>query len=332
MTIIELREKDIIMTTTTTLAADLSARLKGRDFLTLGDYEPQDILDLLDFAIELKRQKKSNEVHHILKGKSVAMYFEKPSNRTRVSFEVGIFDLGAHPVVLKKEEINLGLRETIGDTARTLSQYVEGIMIRTFAQADVVELAEYATVPVINGLTDDYHPCQVMADLQTVKEQLGNFKGRKLTYVGDGNNMAHSLMLGSALVGMDVCIACPAEYSPQQAIIDKARAIADKQGSTVTITDDIVAGAKDASVLYTDVWASMGQEDEAEVRKKKFAQYQINADLMKHATDDAIVLHCLPAHRGEEITHETLEKYADVIFEQAQNRMHAQKAVMAALI
>lgn len=318
--------------TTTTLAADLSARLKGRDFLTLADYEPQDILDLLDFAIELKRQKKANEVHHLLKGKSVAMYFEKPSNRTRVSFEVGIYDLGAHPVVLKKEEINLGLRETIGDTARTLSQYVDGIMIRTFKQADVVELAEYATVPVINGLTDDYHPCQVMADLQTVKEQLGHFKGRKLTYVGDGNNMAHSLMLGSALVGMDVCIACPSEYQPQQAILDKARAIASKQGCTVSVTDDIVAAAKDASVLYTDVWASMGQEDEAELRKQKFVQYQINEELMKHATSDAIVLHCLPAHRGEEITHETLEKYAGVIFEQAQNRMHAQKAVMAAII
>lgn len=318
--------------TSTAAPGALSVNLKGRDFLTLGDYTQAELMALLAYAAELKQQKKEGAVHPVLAGKSVAMYFEKPSNRTRVSFEVGIFDLGAHPIMLRKEEINLGVRETIADTARTLSRYVDGIMIRTFDQADVVELAENATVPVINGLTDDFHPCQVMADLLTVYERFDNFRGRKLTYVGDGNNMAHSLMLGCALVGMDVTIACPEGYRPKADIVKKAEDIATAHGAVVTITNDIVAGAKDASVIYTDVWASMGQEAEAEARKRKFAEYQVNEALLKHARDEVIVLHCLPAHRGEEITHETLERFADVIFDQAENRMHAQKAVMAAII
>lgn len=313
-------------------AAGVSLNLKGRDFLTMQEYSSEEIQQLLDYAIELKQQKKKRVPHRLLEGKSVAMYFEKPSNRTRVSFEVGIFDLGAHPIMLRKEEINLGVRESIADTARTLSRYVDGIMIRTFAQRDVDELAQYASVPVINGLTDDHHPCQVMADLQTVKEQFGSFKGRKLTYVGDGNNMAHSLMIGCAHVGMDVAIACPENFQPKTEFVQAAEELARKNGSSVLVTSNVEAGVQNASVIYTDVWASMGQEAEAEARRAHFRSYQVNSQLLSKAASDVIVLHCLPAHRDEEITHEVLEKYADVIFEQAENRMHAQKAVMAAIL
>ncbi len=318
--------------TLTAAPGNLKVNLRGRDFLALADYTTLEIMELLAFAADLKKQKKAGKEHKILAGKSVALYFEKPSNRTRVSFEVGIFDLGAHPIMLRKEEINLGVRETIADTARTLARYVDGIMIRTFKQADVSELAEYSSVPVINGLTDDHHPCQVMADLQTIQERFGEFKGRKLTYIGDGNNMAHSLMEGCALVGMDVTIASPSGYQPNEHIRQHTASLAAKTGSKVVVTDDIEAAAKDASVLYTDVWASMGQEAEAEARKKVFKQFQVNDQLLKLATKDAIVLHCLPAHRGEEITHEVLEKHAEVIFDQAENRLHAQKAVLAALL
>ena len=316
----------------TALTNPVSLNLKGRDFLTLADFTQQDVFNLLNLAAELKQLKKSQVPHRYLEGKSVALYFEKPSNRTRVSFEVGIFDLGAHPIMLRKEEINLGVRETIGDTARTLSRYVDGIMIRTFAQADVVELAEYATVPVINGLTDDYHPCQVLADLLTVKEQFETFQGRKLTYVGDGNNMAHSLMMGCAQVGMDVAIACPSDFRPQPEIVKKAESIATAHGAKITITDDVRAAVDGASAVYTDVWASMGQEAEAEARRQHFKAYQVNDALMALAAPNAIVLHCLPAHRGEEITHEVLEKHATVIFDQAENRLHAQKSVLAAMM
>ncbi len=317
---------------TITTEKPILAKLRGSDFLTLGDFNSEQIKALIDYASELKHERKQGTEHHLLHGKSVAMYFEKPSNRTRVSFEVGIYSLGAHPIMLKKEEINLGVRETIADTARTLSRYVDGIMIRTFSQADVAELAEYATVPVVNGLTDDFHPCQVMADLLTVKEHFGSFDGLKLTYVGDGNNMAHSLMLGCALVGMDITITCPEGFTPKQEIVDQANTIGAKTGSKIEITADINAAAENAAVVYTDVWASMGQEAEAEARKKQFKDYQVSDALMAKARPDAIVLHCLPAHRGEEITHEVLEKHADTIFEQAENRLHAQVAVMAAMM
>jgi ornithine carbamoyltransferase len=305
---------------------------KGRDFLSLGDYSGNEILELLQLAAELKRMKREGKPHKLLEGKSVAMYFEKPSNRTRVSFEVGIFDLGAHPIMLRKEEINLGVRETIADTARTLARYVDGIMIRTFAQNDVEELAQWSSVPVINGLTDEHHPCQVLADLLTIQEKLGSFKGHKLVYVGDGNNMAHSLMEGCALVGMDVTIACPSGYSPQPKILEAAQGFARQHGSSVSVSEDVLEAVKDASVLYTDVWASMGQEAESEARKEVFKNYQVNEAALKAARPDAFVLHCLPAHRGEEITEEALERFADVIFEQAENRLHAQKAVMAAIV
>jgi ornithine carbamoyltransferase len=310
----------------------LPTDLKGRDFLNFLEYSPEELQALLTLAAQLKQLKRSRTPHKLLEGRSVAMYFEKPSNRTRVSFEVGIFDLGAHPFMLRKEEINLGVRETIADTARTLARYVDCVMIRTFAHKDVEELAQWSDVPIINGLTDDYHPCQVLADLLTVQEKFGNLKGRKLTYVGDGNNMAHSLMLGCAMMGMDVTIASPSGYQPQPEITQKAQELGAVSGATVLISDDVKSAVKNASAVYTDVWASMGQEAEAEARKKVFKDYQINAENMALALPEAIVLHCLPAHRGEEITADVLEKHADTIFEQAENRLHAQKAVLAAII
>jgi ornithine carbamoyltransferase len=234
--------------------------------------------------------------------------------------------------MLRKEEINLGVRETIADTARTLARYVDCIMIRTFKQADVAELAQWSSVPVINGLTDDYHPCQVLADLLTVQERFGSFKGRKLTYVGDGNNMAHSLMLGGAMVGMDVTIASPSGYQPKPDILALSQKYAQESGAKIEVVESVQDGVRDASVVYTDVWASMGQETETEARKEVFRSYQVNEQVMSLTRQDAIVLHCLPAHRGEEITEDVLEKFADVIFEQAENRLHAQKAVMAAII
>ena len=310
----------------------LAAIQKNPDFLNLARYTSSEILELLELAADLKAKKRAGQAHRLLEGKSVALYFEKPSNRTRVSFEVGIFDLGAHPIMLRKEEINLGVRETIADTARTLSRYVDGIMIRTFKQSDVEELAEWATVPVMNGLTDDHHPCQVMADLLTIQERLGSFEGRKLVFVGDGNNMANSLMEGGALVGMDVTIACPSGYEPKPEFVERAQAIGTKTGASITVTDDVLKASEGASVLYTDVWASMGQEAEANARKAVFQSYQVNDEALSFAEKDAIVLHCLPAHRGEEITEPVLERFADVIFEQAENRLHAQKAILAALL
>ena len=256
------------------------SHMKGRDFLTFQEYTPEEMLELIALAEQLKKLKRNRILHRVLDGRTVAMYFEKPSNRTRVSFEVGIYDLGMHPFMLRKEEINLGVRETIEDTARTLARYIDCIMIRTFAQKDVEVLAEWSKVPVINGLTDDYHPCQVLADLLTVKEQFGAFKGRKLTYVGDGNNMAHSLLLGCAMVGMDVTIASPSGYQPQERVVKIAQDYAKASGATISVTDNVKDAVKNASVLYTDVWASMGQETEAQERKERFKGYQVNAENM----------------------------------------------------
>jgi ornithine carbamoyltransferase len=313
------------MSTTMTLP-----KLETKDFLHLAQYSPASIMALVKLAAELKHLQKQGKAHTVLAGKAVAMYFEKPSNRTRVSFEVGISQLGAHPLMIRKDEINLGVRETIEDTARTLSRYVDGVMIRTFAHQDVVKFGQSATVPVINGLTDDHHPCQVMADLLTVYEQFGSLKGHKLVYVGDGNNMANSLLEGCALTGMDVVIACPEGYTPDATVFDWCQK--NTQGNLVAVEHDVQKAVENASVVYTDVWASMGQEAEAEARKQIFKGYQVNEALMAKAKADAIVLHCLPAHRGEEITHDTLERFASVVFDQAENRLHAQKAIMAALM
>ncbi|MEI7473735.1 MAG: ornithine carbamoyltransferase [bacterium] len=306
--------------------------LKGKDFLSLMDFNKEEIYLLLDLAKRLKQETKIGIEHKVLKDKVFVMIFSKPSLRTRVSFEVGIHQLGGTSIVLKQDEINLGVRETIADTARTISRYADGVMIRTFAQSDVVEFAEAATIPVINGLTDSSHPCQVLADLLTIREKFGELENLKLTYLGDGNNMAHSLLIGCALVGMDVTIGCPEGFNPDEAYVKKAEEIAIKSGSKIEILNDPIAAVKNANVVYTDVWASMGQEAEAEQRKQLFKSFQVNASLLENAAEDVIVLHCLPAHREEEISEEVLELNAHVIFEQAENRLHAQKAIMASIM
>jgi len=306
--------------------------LKGKDFLSLLDFDKETLLHLISLAQKLKQETKAGQEHYLLKNKTLGMIFAKPSLRTRVSFEVGIKQLGGSAVVLKQDEINLGVRETIADTARVLSRYVDGVMIRTFDHNDVVEFAKYADVPVINALTDLSHPCQIMADFLTIKERFGQFDNLKLAYIGDGNNMANSLLAGCAILGISISIACPKNYAPDQEYIEKALMIAQKSGAKILITPDPELAAKNARILYTDVWASMGQEAESEARKLIFKPYQINEKLLSVASGDAIVLHCLPAHRGEEISEETLEKHAQVIFDQAENRLHAQKAIMASIM
>ncbi|MBQ9991820.1 MAG: ornithine carbamoyltransferase, partial [Firmicutes bacterium] len=262
-----------------------------------------------------------------LAGKSLGMIFEKASTRTRVSFEVGMYDLGGQALFLSSNDLQIGRGEPVEDTARVLSRFLDGIMIRTFEQKEVEDLAKYGSIPIINGLTDYCHPCQVLADLMTIREHKGVIQGNKLCYVGDGNNMANSLIVGGIKMGMEVAIACPKEYQPDKAIMEWAA-----QNGKFTCTDDIFAAAADSDVLYTDVWASMGQEGEFEMRKGIFKDYQINAELMKVAKSDAMVLHCLPAHRGEEITAEIVEAHANEIFDEAENRLHAQKAVMVAVM
>jgi ornithine carbamoyltransferase len=302
---------------------------KGRDFLSLHDFTTEEIYQILDLAAELKEKQKKGETHHILKGKTLGMIFEKSSTRTRVSFEVGMYQLGGSALFLSNRDLQIGRGEPIRDTARVLSRYLDGIMIRTFEGAKVEELADFASIPVINALTDEEHPCQVLADLQTIREHKGELKGLKMVYIGDGNNMVNSLMHGCAKVGMDISVATPAGYEPMESMVAEAMEDAKAFGSKVEITQDILAAAKDADVVYTDVWAGMGQEGEAEKRQKAFKDYQVNAAVMAVAKPDAIVLHCLPAHRGEEITDEVIESKQSVVFDEAENRLHAQKAVMA---
>ena len=298
-----------------------------KHLLKLGDYSEKEILSILNLADQLKYEKKHNIEHHYLKGKTLGMIFAKSSTRTRVSFEVGMYDLGGSALFLSNANTQLGRGEPVEDTARVLSRYLDGIMIRTFDQEEVETLAKVGSIPIINGLTDYAHPCQVLADLMTIREYKKTFKGMKLTFIGDGNNMCNSLIVGCIKVGMDVAVACPKGYEPDADIV----AWANETGK-FTLTTDIYEAAKDADVLYTDVWASMGEEAEAEERKKVFAGYQINSSLMAVAKPDAMVLHCLPAHREEEITAEVFEAHADEIFEEAENRLHAQKAVLVKLM
>jgi len=298
-----------------------------KHLLKLMDLSSQEINDLLNMADQLKYEKKHGIKHHHLAGKSLGMIFEKASTRTRVSFEVGMYDLGGQALFLSSNDLQIGRGEPVEDTARVLSRFLDGIMIRTFEQKEVEDLAKYGSIPIINGLTDYCHPCQVLADLMTIREHKGVIHGNKLCYVGDGNNMANSLIVGGIKMGMEVAIACPKEYQPDKAIMEWAA-----QNGKFTCTDDIFAAAADSDVLYTDVWASMGQEGEFEMRKGIFKDYQINAELMKVAKSDAMVLHCLPAHRGEEITAEIVEAHANEIFDEAENRLHAQKAVMVAVM
>ena len=313
-----------------TMIMPLAPTIAQEDFLSLKDYRTEEILDLLNLAIELK--KPENKYLPLLKGKVLGMIFEKSSTRTRVSFEAGMLQLGGHAMFLSSQDTQLGRGETIADTARVLSGYLDGLMIRTFHQSAVEELAEFSSIPVINGLTDDYHPCQVLADLMTLLEHFGELKGRKLAYIGDGNNMANSLMIGAAKVGLDIAIAAPAGYEPQAEMVELAQAIAQDTGSVVTVTNDPVAAVNNSDAIYTDVWASMGQEAEAIKRLNDFAGFQVNAELVQHAKADYIFMHCLPAHREEEVTTAILEGPHSVIFQEAENRLHAQKAVLVTLM
>ena len=296
-----------------------------KDLLKITDLSCEDITHILDVADQLKYNQKHGIPHRLLEGKTLAMIFQKSSTRTRVSFDVGMFQLGGHAMFLSTADIQMGRGESIRDTARVLSRYCDGIMIRTYGQDEVEELAEYATIPVINGLTDYSHPCQVLADLMTIREHLKTLEGLHMCYIGDGNNMANSLVAGGLITGMKVTCATPKGYEPDPQILDFAK----KYGDKFSWYEDVMEAARGADVLVTDVWASMGQESEREERAKIFKGYQINDAVMQVANKGAIVLHCLPAHKGEEITEDVFEKYADSIFDEAENRLHAQKAVMA---
>ena len=298
-----------------------------KHLLKLSDLSTEEIFGILNLADQLKYERKNNIRHHLLEGKKLGMIFQKSSTRTRVSFEVGMYELGGHALFLSGRDLQIGRGEPIKDTVRVLSRYLDGIMIRTFAQQDVEDLAAYGSIPIINGLTDYCHPCQVLADLMTIREYKGSLKGLKLCFVGDGNNMANSLIVGGLKTGMEVSVACPDDYRPDPDILARGFAT-----GRLTVTSDLKAAAKDADVLYTDVWASMGQEGEKAEREKVFRSYCIDGDLLSVAKPVAMVLHCLPAHRGEEITDEVFEAHANDIFDEAENRLHAQKAVLVKLL
>ena len=305
--------------------------LKGRDLLSIHDLSVDEVEELLDFAAKLKMVQKINQSHDLLKGKTLGMIFEKSSTRTRVSFEVGMYQLGGSALFLSNRDLQLGRGEPIKDTARVLSRYLDGIMIRTFGHERLVEFAEYADIPIINGLSDLLHPCQVLTDLLTIRE----FKGKrlhdlKMAYVGDGNNMANSYLYGAAKVGMALTVATPQNYKPNDEVFNNALEDAEETGAELKWIENPIEAVEDADIIATDTWASMGQEAEHDERKKIFAPYQVNNELLSHASKSAIVMHCLPAYRGEEITDEVFENNAQVIFEEAENRLHMQKAIMAA--
>lgn len=298
-----------------------------KHLLKMMDLSTEEIIEILNLADQLKYELKHGIPHDHLKGKTLGMIFRKASTRTRVSFETGMYQLGGNPLYLSASDMQIGRGEPIQDTARVLSRYIDGIMIRTFDQAEVENLAEYGNIPIINGLTDLSHPCQVLADLMTIREYKGKFDGLKMCYIGDGNNMANSLIVGGLKTGMSVSVACPENYHPAATTLAFA-----KKYDCFELTDDPIKAAKDADVIFTDVWASMGQEGEAEIRKKAFKGFQINDEVMAVAKPDAMVQHCLPAHREEEITAKVFEEHANEIFDEAENRLHAQKAVMVLLM
>lgn len=307
---------------------DVQPALYGKDFLSLKDFSINDIAYLIEKAEEMKQ----NPYQDLFKGKTLAMIFEKSSTRTRVSFEAGMTQLGGHALFLSSNDLQIGRGETISDTAQVLSGYVDGIMIRTFEHEKVEELAQYASIPVINGLTDYSHPCQALADLLTIKEAKGTLKGMKVAYIGDGNNVAHSLMVGCAQLGCDIAVASPKGYEPLQEVTDTAREFAKQSGAEVIVTTDPVAAVQDADVIYSDVFTSMGQEAETEKRLAEFKEYQVNDELMRHAAKDYIFLHCLPAHRGEEVTADIIDGPHSKVFQQAENRLHVQKALIKELM
>ena len=306
--------------------------LQGKDLLSIHQLTTQEVDAILQLALRLKDEQKKGIAHPILKGKTLGMIFQKASTRTRVSFEVGMWQLGGSALFLSSNDLQIGRGEPVRDTARVLSRYVDGIMIRTFAQETVAELAEYATVPVINGLTDQLHPCQALTDIFTAIEHKGTLRGRKLTYVGDGNNMLHSLMFACAKMGMNLSCACPDGYKPDPKYVELAQADAEETHCKIEVLTDPLEAAALADVLYTDVWASMGMEDQQSIRQEAMSDYQINNNLLAVARPDAIVMHCLPAHRGEEITNDVMEGPHSVIFDEAENRLHVQKAIMALLM
>lgn len=299
-----------------------------KHLLKMLDLSKEEIIDILNLADKLKKENKNKIEHHILKGKTLGMIFQKSSTRTRVSFETGIYQLGGQALFLSSNDLQIGRGEPVQDTARVLSRYLDGIMIRTFEQKEVEDFAKYGSIPIINGLTDFSHPCQVLADLMTIHEFKGKFEGLKMCFIGCGNNMANSLIVGGLKVGMNVSIACPKDYNPDEKVIDFTKKYKDK----FIITENVMEAAKDSDILFTDVWASMGEEKEAEKRRIIFKGYQINDEVMDIAKPDAMVQHCLPAHREEEISTKVFEEHANEIFEEAENRLHVQKAIMVKLM
>ncbi len=306
--------------------------MNNKHLLTLHDWSTEEILETLDLADELKYKQKNGIEHHILKGKTLGMIFTKSSTRTRVSFEVGMYQLGGSALFLSSNDIQLGRGETIYDTANVLSRFLDGIMIRTYKQSDVEDLAKYGQIPIINGLTDLVHPCQILADFQTIREHKGKLSGLKLAYIGDGNNMAHSLLYGGAKVGMEIAIATPKQYECDPEVVKNALKDAKATNTKLTLTNDPIEAIKDADIVYADTWVSMGQESEKAEKVKVFADYQINKELFSYAKSDAIFLHCLPAYRGYEVTEDVIDGPNSVIFDEAENRLHAQKAVMVKLM
>jgi ornithine carbamoyltransferase len=308
---------------------EINNSLKGRDFISIHDFSPAEIAYMLEVGAVLKQENKQGIVHHHLAGKTLGMIFQKASTRTRVAFEVGIYQLGGHALFLSPRDIQLGRGETIQDTAQVLSRMLDGIMIRTFDHEEVLELAKWADIPIINGLTDLLHPTQVIGDLMTIQKHKGRLQGLKLAFIGDGNNVVHSLLFGGAKVGMDVVVATPPGFEPDPQILSLAQQDAQATGAKLWVVNDPAEAAQGADVLYTDVWASMGQEDEAAAKEQKFLKYQINQSLLSLAHPEAIVMHCLPAKRGKEITDEVMDGSQSVVFDEAENRLHAHKAIMA---
>lgn len=311
---------------------EMEKNVQSTDFLTLADFTKEELFQLIEYGCYLKEQQRKGVSHRLLEGKTLAMIFEKPSTRTRVSFETGMFQLGGHALFLTKNDLQLGNGETIADTARTLSEYVDGIMVRTFEHENVETLAENASIPIVNGLSNDDHPCQVLADLMTIYEMKGSFDDITLTYVGDGNNMAQSLVIGCAIMGVNCTISGPKGYEIDEKTFSKAIQLGKISGATIKHTYDPVEAVQGADIIYTDVWASMGWEDEAESRVNDFKPYQVNEDLLKNANKDCLFFHCLPAKRGEEVAAEVIDGPQSVVFEQAANRLHIQKSILVMLM